>query len=166
MLNDPSRARAALLLSWRSLLVLVYVACLLPMALLCLPMTLITRSVAHLKVATPPSFLLLLIPNLPHPPPLPRPASPLSPCVLPEHRPEVACAQARQAVKSSSVKIYGRDVSATWKLLVAVILAPALWLLYTAAAASLAAMQLRRPWTVEVCCLEGGYLLLVRKGLH
>lgn len=79
VLNDPSRARAALLLSWRSLLVLVYVACLLPMALLCLPMTLITRSVAHLKVASPPSFLLLLIPYLPHPPPLPRPASPSPP---------------------------------------------------------------------------------------
>ena len=49
------------------------------------------------------------------------------------------------------MKIYGRDVSATWKLLVAIVLAPTLWLCYTAAAASIAAMELRRPWTVEVC---------------
>ena len=44
----------------------------------------------------------------------------------------------------------GRDVSATWKLLVAIVLAPALWLSYTAAAAAIAGLEMQRPWTVEV----------------
>ena len=63
VISPASRQKAALLLLWRSLLLLAFIACLLPMAILCLPMTLITRGVAYLK--------------------------------------------ARQAVQSSSVKIYG-----------------------------------------------------------
>ncbi|KAL1508277.1 hypothetical protein AB1Y20_004392 [Prymnesium parvum] len=106
VLSSPSLSKAGLLLGWRVMLLVVYVACLLPMGILCLPLTIITRTVAHCK--------------------------------------------AKQAVLSSSVKIRGHDVSATWKLLVAIVLAPTMWLLYTAAAASLAAAHLSRPWTVEV----------------
>lgn len=43
----------------------------------------------------------------------------------------IASCKVRQAVAASSVKIYGRDVAATWKLIVALGLAPILWLIYT-----------------------------------
>jgi glycerol-3-phosphate O-acyltransferase/dihydroxyacetone phosphate acyltransferase len=39
--------------------------------------------------------------------------------------------KANQAVQASSVKILGRDVLATWKLLISLVLWPSLWLLYT-----------------------------------
>jgi len=115
-----SRNKAVALLVWRTMLAVVYIACLLPMAVLCLPMTVVTRTVAHFKT--------------------------------------------RQAVQASSVKIYGRDVSATWKLLVAVVLAPALWLTYTAVAATMASLELKRPWTVEVPLLVFFFLPLVGYG--
>ena len=43
----------------------------------------------------------------------------------------VAAMKARQAVSKSSVKISGRDVAATWKVLVALGLVPILWFVYT-----------------------------------
>jgi len=118
--SPASRRKAAFLLVWRALLIIVYVACLLPMALLCLPMTLVTRSVARCKT--------------------------------------------REAVQASSVKIYGRDVAATWKLMVAIVLAPSLWLTYTAAAAAFAGLELKRPWTVEVPLLVFFFFPLVGYG--
>ena len=39
--------------------------------------------------------------------------------------------KARQAVAASNVKIRGRDVLATWKLLISLVLLPAMWLFYT-----------------------------------
>jgi glycerol-3-phosphate O-acyltransferase/dihydroxyacetone phosphate acyltransferase len=43
----------------------------------------------------------------------------------------VSASKARQAVVKSSVKIHGRDVAATWKVLVALVLLPVLWVTYT-----------------------------------
>ena len=51
----------------------------------------------------------------------------------------VSATKAKQAVAKSSVKIHGNDVAATWKVLVALILAPVLWITYTSLSGTLAA---------------------------
>jgi len=43
----------------------------------------------------------------------------------------IATCKAQQAVRDSSVKIHGRDVTATWKLLISLLCVPVLWLMYT-----------------------------------
>ena len=61
----------------------------------------------------------------------------------------IAAIKAAQAVKSSSVKLKGRDVLSTWKIIVSMGLFPALYLLYTALAFSLAGEYLPPPWSLE-----------------
>ena len=50
----------------------------------------------------------------------------------------MAAFKASQALAKSKVKIYGRDVAATWKVLVALVLVPVLWGLYTYLSGSIA----------------------------
>ena len=49
----------------------------------------------------------------------------------------VTFAMAKQAVQQSSVKISGRDVLATWKLLISLVFLPSLWIFYTFASGEL-----------------------------
>lgn len=112
-----TRRGALALLLWRSLLVVVYAVALLPMALLCFPITCITRLVSRQKASA--------------------------------------------AAKASAVKIHGRDVAATWKVLIALVLAPVLWLAWTAASAAVAGATLQRPWRVETPLLVFFFLPIV-----
>ena len=43
----------------------------------------------------------------------------------------ISACKARQALQASNVKIMGRDVLATWKLIISLVLTPSLWILYT-----------------------------------
>lgn len=71
----------------------------------------------------------------------------------------IAFFKARQAVKDSTVKIFGRDVAATWKIIVALIVTPFLWLTYTWAAGALATYyQLEPPWPLEASLLTFFFL--------
>jgi glycerol-3-phosphate O-acyltransferase/dihydroxyacetone phosphate acyltransferase len=99
------RGRAASLLAFRTLLLIVFIVCIAPMAILGLP---------------------LLIPRW------------------------YAARRARQAVASSSVKLEGRDVLATWKLMIALVLIPLMWIGYTAVVCAWSpAWGLPAPWDYE-----------------
>ena len=49
----------------------------------------------------------------------------------------ISACKAKQAVAASSVKISGRDVLATWKLLISLVFLPSMWLFYTFASGAL-----------------------------
>ena len=61
----------------------------------------------------------------------------------------VAACKAAQAVRGSSVKLEGRDVLSTWKIMVSLVAYPALYIVYTAAAFSLGGRYLPEPWPLE-----------------
>jgi len=61
----------------------------------------------------------------------------------------IAALKAAQAVRSSSVKLKGRDVVSTWKIMVSMAACPTLYLVYTALAFSLAREYLPPPWSLE-----------------
>ena len=61
----------------------------------------------------------------------------------------VAACKAAQAVRVSSVKLEGRDVISTWKIMVSLVAYPALYVVYTAAAFSLGSRYLPEPWPLE-----------------
>ena len=54
----------------------------------------------------------------------------------------VSAFKSSQALRKSKVKIYGRDVAATWKVLVALVLVPVLWGFYTYLSGSVANLAL------------------------
>ena len=72
----------------------------------------------------------------------------------------IAWVKARQAVANSKVKIHGRDVVATWKVLISLGVLPLLWLFYTGLACALAASStsLAAPWPREICLLTFFFL--------
>jgi glycerol-3-phosphate O-acyltransferase/dihydroxyacetone phosphate acyltransferase len=49
----------------------------------------------------------------------------------------ISACKAKQAVAASSVKISGRDVLATWKLLISLVFLPSMWIFYTFASGAL-----------------------------
>ena len=62
----------------------------------------------------------------------------------------ISFCKARQAVAASSVKLHGRDVAATWKILTTLIAAPALFAVYVVSAGSVAeALGLPLLWQRE-----------------
>ena len=61
----------------------------------------------------------------------------------------VAACKAAQAVRGSSVKLEGRDVLSTWKIMVSLVAYPTLYIVYTAAAFSLGGRYLPEPWPLE-----------------
>jgi hypothetical protein len=69
----------------------------------------------------------------------------------------VSAFKAKEALSRSKVKIAGRDVAATWKVIVALIMTPMLWLGYTALA-SLLSTGWAEPWPRELPLLvKGGH---------
>merc|ERR1712216_505521 len=62
----------------------------------------------------------------------------------------ISFCKARQAVATSSVKIYGRDVAATWKILTTLFVAPALYVVYIVLSGHLASAGLPLVWQREV----------------
>ena len=63
----------------------------------------------------------------------------------------IAMVKANQAVRSSKVKIHGRDVMGTWKVLVALVALPALWVFYTAVTCAASFYYFSDPWDLETC---------------
>jgi glycerol-3-phosphate O-acyltransferase/dihydroxyacetone phosphate acyltransferase len=64
--------------------------------------------------------------------------------------------KAKEALAASSVKIEGRDVLASWKLMVALVLVPIVYLFYTIVTFIFVnwGLQLSSPWTWAIPCIE------------
>ncbi|WFD32517.1 hypothetical protein MSPP1_003565 [Malassezia sp. CBS 17886] len=70
----------------------------------------------------------------------------------------VSAVKAKEALAASQVKVYGRDVLATWKVLVSLVAMPILYLAYAAAATVLArrrGWKLRHQLLMPLYCLVG-----------
>ena len=65
----------------------------------------------------------------------------------------IAALKAAQALKGSTVKLEGRDVLATWKLMVSILLFPVLYVFYTVAIGEVASDHLPPPWGLESALL-------------
>ena len=65
----------------------------------------------------------------------------------------ISALKAAQALKGSSVKLEGRDVLATWKLMVSILLFPLLYVFYTVAIGEYASERLPPPWGLESALL-------------